>query len=95
MPRMPDLARGYRGNRNTLARAVAILDTERLVSGGTRAGTIVRAWHVPARAAARQHGHARPFDRRPRLQLPGRVRPGVVEAPITPAVRYKKLTDPG
>jgi len=42
MARLSDLARGYGVNRDTLARAVAILEAEGLVWVVPRWGTIVR-----------------------------------------------------
>ena len=42
MPRMADLARRYGVNRDTVARAVAILEAEGLVWAVPRRGTIVR-----------------------------------------------------
>ena len=52
LPRMADLAREYGVNRDTLARAVAVLEAEGLV------------WAVPRRGTVVRHGMSRP--RRPR-----------------------------
>ncbi len=94
MPRMSDLARRYGVNRDTLARAVAILEAEGLVWAVPRRGTIVR------------HGMSRP--RRPRGNLVKRNQatdsPGYSFPPtsgqevwmhhITPVVRHEKIADP-
>jgi DNA-binding GntR family transcriptional regulator len=55
LPRMADLAREYMVNRDTLARAIALLETEGLV------------WAVPRRGTVVRHGLVRP--RRPRGNL--------------------------
>jgi DNA-binding GntR family transcriptional regulator len=55
LPRMADLAREYGVNRDTLARAIAILEGEGLV------------WAVPRRGTVVRHGMSRP--RRPRGNL--------------------------
>ena len=52
LPRMADLAREYGVNRDTLARAIAVLEAEGLV------------WAVPRRGTVVRHGMSRP--RRPR-----------------------------
>ena len=52
LPRMTDLARRYGVNRDTLARAIAILEAEGLL------------WAVPRRGTVVRHGVSRP--RRPR-----------------------------
>lgn len=94
MPRMSDLAQRYGVNRDTLARAVTILEAEGLVWAVPRRGTIVR------------HGMSRP--RRPRGNLVKRNlavgSPGYSFPPasgqevwkhhITPVARHEKLTDP-
>jgi len=94
LPRMMDLARRYGVNRDTLARAIAILEAEGLVWAVPRRGTIVR------------HGMVRP--RRPRGNLvkrnlatgtPGYSFPSasgqeVWKHHITPTARPEKLTDP-
>ena len=81
LPRMSDLAREYGVNRDTLARAIAILEAEGLVWAVPRRGTVVRHGMVQAAEAARQRGQAQPRHRQPRLQLPVSVGPGSVEAP--------------
>jgi DNA-binding GntR family transcriptional regulator len=55
LPRMSDLARDYDVNRDTLARAIAVLEAEGLV------------WAVPRRGTVVRHGMSRP--RRPRGNL--------------------------
>jgi GntR family transcriptional regulator len=94
LPRMSDLARRYRVNRDTLARAVAILEAEGLVWAVPRRGTIVR------------HGMSRP--RRPRGNLVKRNlaadSPGYGFPPasgqeewkhhIPPVTRHDKIADP-
>jgi GntR family transcriptional regulator len=55
LPRMTDLARRYGVNRDTLARAIAILEAEGLL------------WAVPRRGTVVRHGMSRP--RRPRGNL--------------------------
>lgn len=94
LPRMADLAQRYGVNRDTLARAVAILEAEGLVWAVPRRGTIVR------------HGMSRP--RRPRGNLVKRNlaagSPGYSFPPasgqeewkhhITPVARHEKLNDP-
>ena len=94
LPRMSDLAQRYGVNRDTLARAVAILEAEGLVWAVPRRGTIVR------------HGMSRP--RRPRGNLvkqdlatgsPGYSFPPasgqeVWTDHITPAAGYEKIADP-
>ena len=81
LPRMQDLADEFGANRDTVARAVAILEAEGLVWAVPRRGTIVR------------HGMSRP--RRPRgnevkrnlatdspgYSFPVRIRSGGVETP--------------
>jgi DNA-binding GntR family transcriptional regulator len=93
LPRMMDLSRRYGVNRDTLARAVAILEAEGLVWAVPRRGTIVR------------YGMTRP--RRPRGNLvkrnlvtaaPGYSFPSasgqeVWKHHITPTARFEKLTD--
>jgi DNA-binding GntR family transcriptional regulator len=94
LPRMTDLARRYGVNRDTLARAIAVLEAEGLVWAVPRRGTIVR------------YGMAR--SRRPRGNLvkrnlatgtPGYSFPSasgqeVWKHHITPTARPEKLTDP-
>jgi DNA-binding GntR family transcriptional regulator len=94
LPRMSDLAQRYGVNRDTLARAIAILEAEGLVWAVPRRGTIVR------------HGMSRP--RRPRGNLvkrnlatdsPGYSFPSasgqeVWKHHIAPVARHEKLTDP-
>ena len=55
LPRMTDLARRYAVNRDTMARAIAILEAEGLL------------WAVPRRGTVVRHGMSRP--RRPRGNL--------------------------
>jgi DNA-binding GntR family transcriptional regulator len=55
LPRMTDLSRRYGVNRDTLARAIAILEAEGLL------------WAVPRRGTVVRHGMSRP--RRPRGNL--------------------------
>ena len=94
LPRMSDLAQWYRVNRDTLARAVAVLEGEGLVWAVPRRGTIVR------------HGMSRP--RRPRGNLVKRNlaadNSGYSFPPasgqeewthhITPVARHDKIADP-
>lgn len=94
LPRMADLAREYQVNRDTLARAVAILEAEGLV------------WAVPRRGTVVRHGMVRP--RRPRGNLvkrnlaagaPGYSFPSasgqeVWKHHVPPTARPEKLTDP-
>ena len=94
LPRMADLARDYEVNRDTLARAITILETEGLV------------WAVPRRGTVVRHGLIRP--RRPRGNLvkrnlatgaPGYSFPSasgqeVWKHHITPTAQPEKLTDP-
>jgi DNA-binding GntR family transcriptional regulator len=94
MPRMSDLARRYGVNRDTLARAVAILEAEGLVWAVPRRGTIVR------------HGMSRPRRLRSNLvkrnlaaDSPGYSFPSasgqeVWKHHIPPVARQEKLTDP-
>jgi len=94
MPRMSDLARGYGVNRDTLARAVAILEAEGLVWAVPRRGTIVR------------HGMSRPRRLRgnlvkrnlatdsPAYSFPSASGQEVWKHHITPVTRHEKLTDP-
>jgi DNA-binding FadR family transcriptional regulator len=74
MPRLPDLAGGYGVNRDTLARAVAILEGEGLVRRCPGRGTIVR-WHVRAAAVA-QPGDGQPLGRFRQWRRRISVRPG-------------------
>jgi len=53
LPRMMDLARQYGVNRDTLARAIAILEAEGLLSAVPRKGTIVRRASSRPRMMAR------------------------------------------
>lgn len=94
LPRMTDLARAYGVNRDTLARAIGILETEGLV------------WAVPRRGTVVRHGLVRP--RRPRGNLvkrnlatgtPGYSFPSasgqeVWKHHIAPKAGPEKLTDP-
>jgi DNA-binding GntR family transcriptional regulator len=94
LPRMADLAREYRVNRDTLARAIAILEAEGLV------------WAVPRRGTVVRHGMVRP--RRPRgnevkrnvaTESPGYSFPSasgqeVWRHHIRPTARPEKLADP-
>jgi DNA-binding GntR family transcriptional regulator len=94
LPRMADLARDYGVNRDTLARAITILETEGLV------------WAVPRRGTVVRYGLVRP--RRPRGNLvkrnlatgtPGYSFPSasgqeVWKHHIPPRARLEKLTDP-
>ena len=94
LPRMTDLARDYGVNRDTLARAIAILEAEGLV------------WAVPRRGTVVRHGMVRP--RRPRgnevkrnvaTDSPGYSFPSasgqeVWKHHIPPTARPEKLTDP-
>ena len=94
MPRMSDLARGYGVNRDTLARAVAILEAEGLIWAVPRRGTIVR------------HGMSRPRRLRgnlvkrnlatdsPGYSFPSASGQEVWKHRITPVARHEKLTDP-
>jgi len=91
---MADLAREYRVNRDTLARAVALLEAEGLV------------WAVPRRGTVVRYGMVRP--RRPRGNLvkrnlatgaPGYSFPSasgqeVWKHHVPPTARPEKLTDP-
>jgi DNA-binding GntR family transcriptional regulator len=94
LPRMTDLAARYGVNRDTLARAIAILEAEGLV------------WAVPRRGTVVRHGMVRP--RRPRgnevkrnvaTDSPGYSFPSasgqeVWKHHITPTAQHEKLTDP-
>ena len=91
---MSDFARHYRVNRDTLARAVAILEAEGLVWAVPRRGTIVR------------HGMSRPRRLRgnlvkrnlatdsPAYSFPFASGQEVSKHHITPVARHEKLTDP-
>ena len=63
LPRMTDLAREYGVNRDTLARAIAILEAEGLVWAVPRRGTSGPARDGPTPAAARQRSQAEPRHR--------------------------------
>jgi DNA-binding GntR family transcriptional regulator len=94
LPRMTDLGREYGANRDTVARAIAILEAEGLVWAVPRRGTIVR------------HGMSRP--RRPRGNLvkrnlgtdePGYSFPSASAQEVwvhhVPRIaRFERLTDP-
>jgi GntR family transcriptional regulator len=94
LPRMSDLACEYGVNRDTLARAIAILEAEGLV------------WAVPRRGTVVRHGMVRP--RRPRgnevkrnlaTDSPGYSFPSasgqeVWKHHIPPTARPEKMTDP-
>jgi GntR family transcriptional regulator len=94
LPRMSDLARDYDVNRDTLARAIAILEAEGLV------------WAVPRRGTVVRHGMSRP--RRPRgnevkrnlaTDSPGYSFPSasaqeVWKHHIPPRAQVEKLEDP-
>jgi DNA-binding GntR family transcriptional regulator len=94
LPRAEDLAAHYKVNRDTMLRAIALLESEGLVWAVPRRGTIVR------------HGMSRP--RRPRGNLvkrnvatsgPGYSFPSATSQEvwihhIPPAARLDKLTDP-
>ena len=83
LPRMADLAREYSVNRDTVARAVAVLEAEGLLWAVPRRGTIVR------------HGMSRP--RRPRGNLVkrnvGTDDPGYSSRPLA-ARKYGCITWP-
>jgi DNA-binding GntR family transcriptional regulator len=94
LPRMMDLARRYDVNRDTLARAVALLEADGLVWAVPRRGTIVR------------HGMSRPRRLRgnlvkrnvatdsPGYSFPSASGQEVWKHHITPTARHEKLTDP-
>jgi DNA-binding GntR family transcriptional regulator len=94
LPRMMDLARRYAVNRDTLARAIALLEAEGLVWAVPRRGTIVR------------HGMSRPRRLRgnlvkrnvatdsPGYSFPSASGQEVWKHHITPTARHEKLADP-
>ena len=94
LPRMADLARHYDVNRDTLARAIALLEAEGLV------------WAVPRRGTVVRHGMSRPRRLRgnlvkrnlatdsPGYSFPSASGQEVWKHHITPTARHEKLTDP-
>ena len=94
LPRMADLARDYAVNRDTLARAVAILEAEGLV------------WAVPRRGTVVRYGMSRPRRLRgnlvkrnvatdsPGYSFPSASGQEVWKHHIPPTARHEKLTDP-
>ena len=94
LPRMSDLARHYGVNRDTLARAVAILEAEGLVWAVPRRGTIVR------------HGMSRPRRLRGNLvkrnlvadsasySFPSASGQEVWKHHVTPVAGHEKIADP-
>lgn len=93
LPRMQDLAAEYHVNRDTLGRAIAVLETEGLVWAVPRRGTIVR------------YGMSRPRRMRgnlvkrniatgsPGYSFPAASGQEVWKHHITPTARPEKLTD--
>ena len=77
---MTDLARRYGVNRDTLARAIAILEAEGLVWAVPRRGTVVR-YGMSGRGGRAGTSSSATWRRNARLQLPVRLRAGSVEAP--------------
>ncbi len=94
LPRMTDLAREYEVNRDTLARAVAILEAEGLV------------WAVPRRGTVVRYGMSRPRRLRgnlvkrnvatdsPGYSFPSASGQEVWKHHIPPTARHEKLADP-
>jgi DNA-binding GntR family transcriptional regulator len=94
LPRMADMAREYGVNRDTLARAISLLEAEGLV------------WAVPRRGTVVRHGMSRPRRLRGNLvkrnvatESPGYSFPSasgqeVWKHHIAPIARPEKLTDP-
>src|SRR5437764_699548 len=91
---MSDLARGYGVNRDTLARAIAILEAEGLV------------WAVPRRGTVVRHGMVRPRRQRgdlvkrnvatgsPGYSFPSASGQEVWKHRIPPRAQVEKLEDP-
>ena len=95
LPRMADLAREYGVNRDTLARAIAVLEAEGLVWAVPRRGTVVTARHVPAAAAARELRQAQRRGRTsPGYSFPSASAQEVWVHHVPRTARLEKLTDP-
>jgi DNA-binding GntR family transcriptional regulator len=94
LPRMADLAAGYGVNRDTVARAIAMLEAEGLL------------WAVPRRGTVVRHGMSRPRRLRgdlvkrnvaadsPGYSFPSASGQEVWKHHIPPTARPEKLTDP-
>jgi DNA-binding GntR family transcriptional regulator len=94
LPRMADLAREYSVNRDTLARAIAILEAEGLV------------WAVPRRGTVVRHGMSRPRRQRgnlvkrniatdsPGYSFPSASGQEVWTHRVKATARPEKMTDP-
>ena len=94
LPRMADLATGYGVNRDTVARAIALLEAEGLL------------WAVPRRGTVVRHGMSRPRRLRgdlvkrnvaadsPGYSFPSASGQEVWKHHIPPSARPEKLADP-
>jgi DNA-binding GntR family transcriptional regulator len=94
LPRMSDLAREYGVNRDTLARAIAILEAEGLVWAVPRRGTIVRHGMVRPRRPRGNEVKRNLATDSPGYSFPSASGQEVWKHHITPTARPEKMTDP-
>jgi DNA-binding GntR family transcriptional regulator len=94
LPRMMDLARRYGVNRDTLARAIAILEAEGLVWAVPRRGTIVRYGMVRPRRPRGNLVKRNLATGTPGYSFPSASGQEVWKHHIKPTARPEKLTDP-
>ena len=94
LPRMTDLARHYEVNRDTLARAVAILEAEGMVWAVPRRGTIVRQGMSRPRRLRGNLVKRNVATDSPGYSFPSASGQEVWKHHITPTARHEKLTDP-
>ena len=94
LPRMTDLARHYEVNRDTLARAVAILEADGMVWAVPRRGTIVRQGMSRPRRLRGNLVKRNVATEGPGYSFPSASGQEVWKHHITPTARHEKLTDP-
>jgi len=93
LPRMTDLARRYGVNRDTLARAIAILEAEGLVWAVPRRGTIVRYGMIRPRRPRGNLVKRNLATGTPGYSFPSASGQEVWKHHITPTAQLEKLTD--
>jgi DNA-binding GntR family transcriptional regulator len=94
LPRMTDLAREYRVNRDTVARAIAILEAEGLVWAVPKRGTVVRYGMVRPRRPRGNEVKRNVATDSPGYSFPSASGQEVWKHHIPPTARPEKLTDP-
>lgn len=94
LPRMTDLARDYGVNRDTLARAIAILEAEGLVWAVPRRGTVVRFGMVRPRRPRGNEVKRNLATDSPGYSFPSASAQEKWKHHIPPTARPEKMTDP-